>query len=747
MINSRLLRQPVIIELKHDAEESFMHFLILLLTMKFFWFMNIENSYKALSNVKINSDWHSNIKVISSNFNSKLTKIIDIEIFNEAKIFYLNNKLEISRYFHFINLNTMIEEIELIENSLSRALTNSTDNSSMQILTILNSIYERYQDRLSSSLISNNFSKRKIYGIYYTPSYLAKEMVNLTINSSLKYMENLLSEKNDSQFIEELSSFRILDPSCGSGIFLIHSFRIINDFYKRCKNFVIEGKCNNDKILNLLNIDPFEIFNRHIFGIDKDKIAIDITKLLVIMEMMITDKESFKSLFNSKIHQNKKISLFESNIINADSLIDSFDQFFSISDNKFTIIIGNPPWQKILKKEYKENQLSHFLLQKGQPDYYRFFIERSLQLCNPYNSKICFLTPNSWFTIPSATKLREEINNQFNLEKIISLPSKIFQGVSTNISIFLINNQDKKNETIDVYVFKPKDTINMLKFVNAISKKDIKEPDFSFKINIPENVLEVFHYIKNNNKTINLDEITDMTIGYQLYHNTIHSSEEINNKLYHSIYKKNHHYKKEIRTSDIDKFFINYDKACSFVDTNAHFFRKISEKFKRGYRILMRESIGKEGITSARLEKDFLFPKSIIVIALKKKEMNKSNRSLILNLIGILNSKLIWFEYLILGEKGNQELFPRISKKTLIKVIIPEDFALLKIDNFVLEIESLMKWKYELNQEEYSQIELIDKKIKVLEDNIDSMIFDYFKLNKSQIEIILNFLKNPQYII
>ncbi|MHA1756258.1 MAG: N-6 DNA methylase, partial [Promethearchaeota archaeon] len=99
---------------------------------------------------------------------------------------------------------------------------------------ILGEIYEEYL---------KNYRKER--GIFYTPLPIVKFIINNTIvkklNVSLKKIEN---EINNGEYLalenslNEFLAVRILDPACGSGVFLIHVLRELIKFHEKLSSLL-----------------------------------------------------------------------------------------------------------------------------------------------------------------------------------------------------------------------------------------------------------------------------------------------------------------------------------------------------------------------------------------------------------------------------------------------------------------------------------------------------------------------------
>lgn len=202
-------------------------------------------------------------------------------------------------------------------------------------LKIINLFSEDFAGKIYEKFLESRFSKgrkRLNFGIYYTHFYLVDYIVNNTVRIYLK-----------DKSLDEILKVRIIDPSCGSGRFLIKSFKIIckeiekrMNFGERSKKFT-EFK-NYKGRLSLTQ--KLKIFENCIYGIDLDKKAI----LLIRFNFLI------RFFGKSKNISKKFTRLFSENIQNGNALIDNINISSNAFlwkekfDEKFDLVIGGPPY-------------------------------------------------------------------------------------------------------------------------------------------------------------------------------------------------------------------------------------------------------------------------------------------------------------------------------------------------------------------------------------------------------------------
>lgn len=175
--------------------------------------------------------------------------------------------------------------------------------------------------------------KQKENGIYYTPKKLAQLIIDEVINE------------------DKIGS--ILDPSSGSGMFLIIGYQRLLEIARK-QNLEPENSIEKIKFRTKLLSD-------NIFGIEKQLTAQRFTLFSLSLQIFNgIDHNDIKDFIAKEFEQNKKINLFTEysffeNIIHANSL-DIVEKPFS--DKKFSYIVGNPPFFEIPNTEEYNDEIS-----------------------------------------------------------------------------------------------------------------------------------------------------------------------------------------------------------------------------------------------------------------------------------------------------------------------------------------------------------------------------------------------------
>lgn len=254
--------------------------------------------------------------------------------------------------------------------------------SIQQIFSIKNRPLSYNKQTTKRGLIDIN--KKKELGQVFTPEYI---------------VENMLEEFNES-----LLKSKILEPSFGDGAFLI---KIIEN--------IIKIGINNDLSKGTI----IDILKNNVFGVELDSI---------LYKNVLKKIETILNKYNLP---NTKLNLYNMNF------------FEYLNEDKFDIIIGNPPYKKIKKEE---EVIKDSIFKKGNMDMYIYFFEHSLNLLKD-TGKLSFITPNSYITNKSFSKFREHLIKENLLDKILDFKSNlIFKDVLTYTCITILNKNKKSND-------------------------------------------------------------------------------------------------------------------------------------------------------------------------------------------------------------------------------------------------------------------------------------------------------------
>ena len=658
---------------------------------------------------------------------------------------------------------------------------------------------EELKKSISGEEFDQKKSKRKKDGIFYTPQYITKYIVENSIKNWLddkrkELGEDDLPKLNEKDYIfdiakknytknyrkhiefwqqyrEAVRNIKIIDPACGSGAFLITAFEFLLNY----------NKYLDDKIFDLVGTSDLfsdrtkEILQNNIFGVDLNKESVEITKL---------------SLWLKTADKNKTLASLENNIKCGNSLIDDpeivgnlafnwekeFPEIFA--NGGFDIVVGNPPYGVNFDDKTKKYLLE---FDKLVPDYeiYIYFISLYRKILKN-NGYLSYIFPNTFLSTLFGKKYRENLFNTITVKEIIDLSNdNTFVDASVRTIIFSFKNI-LENSDIKFLKTRDKTFYSFKDYLKNEVMENIENIASLFFQNKKEK--EIISKIKNNQKLADFFEVSQGLIPYDKYRG--HDEYTIKNRIWHSNVKKDETYKKELKGEDVKQYLLNWNNEL-WISYGEWLAAPRERKFFVNKRILIRE-ITKDKLFACYTEEEFYNTPSLINV------INEKDILELKYILTIVNSKLLGWYHNKTSPKANKGLFPKIlvnDVRNLPLVNIPlekqqpfiekadkmlslnkelqdlsqkfqrmllrkfdleklstklQEWYLLDFSDFIKELKRL-KVKLSLSQEsEWEEYFLeeklkavaIDSEIKATDKEIDSMVYRLYDLTDEEIKII-----------
>ena len=261
-------------------------------------------------------------------------------------------------------------------------------------------------------------SHRKLLGTHYTPEAVVDYIVTRAL---LPIMQNL----------ELLPNCKILDPACGSGLFLLKAYDVLAAQWKRNYGHFSAKEARH-------------ILEDCLFGIDIDEKAVAVTRKFLAEKGTNAgiDSLDIKShiVVGDALSLRQATSLFQFD----DDLPIALEFQSAFPAHSFDGIIGNPPYIRIQNTPQAKRRFyaAAFATANGRFDIAGLFLELSEHLLKE-NGRLGFIVSNKVLSTSGTESLRRFLHLHFNLEEIVDLSdTKLFAAAV--LPLILIATRTKK---------------------------------------------------------------------------------------------------------------------------------------------------------------------------------------------------------------------------------------------------------------------------------------------------------------
>lgn len=305
-------------------------------------------------------------------------------------------------------------------------------------------------------------SKRKRDGVFYTPQYITKYIVENTVGKLCSekkaefgiveedyFSDQKRQKQTKIKLVNQLNQYRewllqitICDPACGSGAFLNAALAFLINEHKLIDE--METKVTGGSIV-FQNVEN-SILENNLYGVDINEESVEIAKLALWLR-------------TAKPH--RKLNSLNNNIKCGNSLISdpsiagekafNWEQEFPKVFEKggFDVVIGNPPYVHLESIKETSIQLEHvgYSTYNKRGDLYCVFVEKAFQIVKS-NGMVSYIMPNKWLQAGYGKELRAYFLTK-RLERLIDFGDiQIFEGATTYPCIFIARNAEPADQII-----------------------------------------------------------------------------------------------------------------------------------------------------------------------------------------------------------------------------------------------------------------------------------------------------------
>jgi type I restriction-modification system DNA methylase subunit len=524
---------------------------------------------------------------------------------------------------------------------------------------------ENVRAQLAGEEVDKSKTKRKKDGVFYTPKYITKYIVDNTVG---KLCEEKKAELgiDDEEFAKDrkgrkketikkldalLKQYRawlleltICDPACGSGAFLNQALEFLmaeHHYVDELEAALFEGSIVFQNVEN-------HILENNIYGVDINEESVEIARL---------------SLWLRTAKKGRKLTSLSSNIKCGNSLIDDTEVAGDLAFNwqnefqkvfekgGFDVVIGNPPYVSS-KGENFEDGIKAFLTRlyntaAYQIDLYILFMERGLSL-QKEEGVTSFIVPNSWLNNLFLEPVRKYLLGNSSFHEIVSMPSGTFE--SANVDTVIVTYTRKLVQR----------TVRLVHCANSafhISGEADKNQWLESKgtvINIYLDKVSAKILAQLEKSSVTLGSFTEIARGVGVYHKRVgHTKELIAEDPYQSAVKKDESFVPYLRGRNLAPWLLSWNND-SFISYGKWLAEPRESKYFDGERIVLRQIPAKR-LVATFLESQFITDQSVFIA-----KFHASSQFSPKSVLCIINSELMSY-YFRLKYSEFDDLFPKVK--------------------------------------------------------------------------------------
>lgn len=273
-----------------------------------------------------------------------------------------------------------------------------------------------YTDRLTTSFITLNCILEYVFRGVISINKFTKTCFNEKSGYSFFMKEYEKLQYSQKRLVKQrLANITILDPTCGTGAFLVEAIEILLKLH-----LCVDKKFNKASVVK-------HIIHNNIYGVDIDESAIAILKFRFYVIFKKYKIDVGAGFINIKIGNSLLTSAF--------NWVSNFDKVFA--KGGFDCIVGNPPYVEISSMRNNYLPLNEFST-LGCGNLYSLVLEKTIKDMCSSNSVIGFIVPLSFVSTKRMKPIRDLYVSKCSNIKVMNFadrPSCLFVGVHQKLTI------------------------------------------------------------------------------------------------------------------------------------------------------------------------------------------------------------------------------------------------------------------------------------------------------------------------
>lgn len=240
-------------------------------------------------------------------------------------------------------------------------------------------------------------------GSFYTPYGLALWMVKTTLDSLVAaYVDDCNIQGHEPKVTSYLEMLKVLEPSCGSGVFACAFLACCETYYAAC--------VDSEEAIEIgshYSIFPIQKYLKNIYACDIQSDPL---------------RRYQNNVSNAYGILPSDVPVYHLDIL-CNEGIEMYSELAGAFGDGFDLVFGNPPYlgEKSNKTVFQNLRQTDFgkKYYEGKMDYFYFFAYRGIDCLKP-GGRLCFITTNYFPTADGAIKFRNYLKVKGHFSRIIN---------------------------------------------------------------------------------------------------------------------------------------------------------------------------------------------------------------------------------------------------------------------------------------------------------------------------------------
>jgi hypothetical protein len=625
---------------------------------------------------------------------------------------------------------------------------------------ILGQVYEQFLGKVISltpghhARVEDKPEVKKAGGVFYTPSYVVDYIVKQSVGELLEGRSVVFSKTKPPRLDRPL---RVLDPACGSGSFLLGVYHLLLNWYREHYSENEPEKWAAVRVppiyranggWKLTLAERKRILVDHIFGVDIDTQAVEVTKLSLLLRVLEGEKNLVlfhneralpdlagnikcgNSLVGPDFYNGHQLTMFDED---ERYRINAFDWRVEFSDifnqGGFHAVIGNPPYGAELTPDDLAYLRTAFNALSKTYDTYELFLLKGEQLLSS-DGLLSMIVPASWLTGEKYLVSRRVLTSKMTPLVGYAMPFDVFRDAYIDTAVVVLSKAETTRSCLVHYFSKKWKLVSIPEGIGTPVPVTAIRTDENNRLTplLGNRSQSILKKLKNCPRTFG--DWFQIRRGVQPYSRKKHSDRQIEERFLHSSKPRGRAYMPELQGNELSRYFIEPHRASylKFCDEIAS--TRPLEMFQ-GSRIVLRRLLTRKFRIQASMTDETMITTDNVLTLVPRCEEADVTFSL-----GLLNSRLLAWLYVGGSAIAQKDDFPQVFISALASLPIPKP-AKIQQDQLGRLVKTMLQLQRSLaTAKTPNEKTSLQRQIGAIDERIDRLVYDLYGLTEEEIEIV-----------